>query len=123
MSGKVVPDVVVAEIAARQSGVVSRKQLIAAGLTHRQIDRRIESGRLHVIHRGVYAVGHRVLGAPGRWWAAVLACGEGAVVSHWSAVHAWQVRLSDASVVDISVARGGRKRRKGIRLHCRRSLT
>src|SRR5829696_2780279 len=123
MGGEVVPDVVVAEIAGRQSGVVSRKQLIVAGLTHRQIDRRIESGRLHVIHRGVYAVGHRVLGALGRWWAAVLACGDAAVVSHWSAAHAWQLRLSDASVVDISVGRAGRRARRGIRLHCRRSLT
>src|SRR5918995_6442158 len=99
MGGEVVPDVVIAEFAVRQSGVVARRQLVAAGLTHRQIDRRIASGRLHVLYRGVYAVGHRVVGALGRWWAAVLACGDEAVLSHFSAGHAWRIRASAAGIV------------------------
>ena len=123
MGGQVDPDRAIAEIAARQSGVVARRQLVAAGLSHRQIDRRVESGRLHVLFRGVYAVGHRVVGAAGRWWAAVLACGDGAVLSHFSAAHAWQLRLSEAAVVDVSVGRSGHVRRPGIRLHRRRSLS
>jgi hypothetical protein len=123
MGGEVVPDAVIAEIASRQEGVVSRPQLIAGGLTHRQIDRRIASGRLQVIFRGVYAVGHRALGARGRWWAAVLAGGDDASISHFTAGHAWEVRLSGATVIDVSVGRGGRRARPGIRFHCRDSLT
>ena len=122
MGGQVDPDRVIAEIATRQHGVVARRQLVTAGLSHRQIDRRIESGRLHVLFRGVYAVGHRVVGAAGRWWAAVLACGDGAVLSHFSAAHAWQLRPSAAAVVDVSVGRSGRLERPGIRLHRRRFL-
>jgi len=123
MGGRVDPDRAIAEIAARQSGVVARRQLVAAGLSHRQIDRRVASGRLHVLFRGVYAVGHRIVGAAGRWWAAVLACGDGAVLSHVSAAHAWQLRPSEAAVVDVSVGRSGRLRRPGLRLHRRRSLS
>ena len=82
----------------------------------------VAHGRLHVVHRGVYAVGHTAVGPLGRRWAAVLACGEGAVLSHASAGAAWGLRPSASAVVDVSVGRGGRARRPGIRLHCRRSL-
>ena len=66
---------------------------------------------------------HRVLGVAGRRWAAVLACGDGAVISHWSAGAAWRIRPSSSERIDVSVGRTGRVRRPGIRLHCRRSLT
>jgi hypothetical protein len=123
MGGEVGPDRIIAAIAERQGGVAARRQLVAAGLTHRQIDRRIASGRLHVLFRGVYAVGHRVVGTLGRWWAAVLACGDDAALSHFSAGHAWQIRASAAAGVDVSVGRSGHLRRPGIRLHRRRALT
>ena len=70
----------IAGLAARQHGIVAR--VAAPGAQHRQVlDRRAPSGRsqLHLLHRGVYAVGHRRL-AEGRWMAAVLACGPGAAV-------------------------------------------
>jgi Transcriptional regulator, AbiEi antitoxin/Protein of unknown function (DUF559) len=72
----------IAALAHRQNGVVARRQLIALGYTAREIQRRLEAGRLHIVHRGVYAVGHRRLTVRGRWMAAVLACGPGAVLSH-----------------------------------------
>ncbi|MGI8920120.1 MAG: hypothetical protein ACR2HD_00370 [Solirubrobacteraceae bacterium] len=50
-------------------------------------DRRVRAGRLHPIHRGVYAVGHSRLTLRGRWMAAVLACGPGAALSHRDAGH------------------------------------
>src|SRR3954451_9513663 len=56
------------------------------------IDRRLAAGRLHVIHRGVYAVGHPRIPQEGRWLAAVLACGHGAVLSHRSAAALWGLR-------------------------------
>jgi very-short-patch-repair endonuclease len=83
------PDWVIAELAERQHGVVARRQLLDAGLCPRTIGLRLERGSLHGIHLGVYSVGHSVLGKNGRWMAAVLACGPGAVLSHRSAAMAW----------------------------------
>ena len=85
-------DAVISQLAVGQYGVVSRVQLLALGLKPGAIDRRVQAKRLHVIHRGVYAVGHTRLCREGRWLAAVLACGEGAVLSHRSAAALWGVR-------------------------------
>ncbi|MGH2984486.1 MAG: type IV toxin-antitoxin system AbiEi family antitoxin domain-containing protein [Solirubrobacterales bacterium] len=71
--------------AARQHGVVTFAQLRAAGVLSSGIADRVAAGRLHRVHRGVYAVGHSGLSQDGRWLAAVLACGERAVLSHRSA--------------------------------------
>jgi hypothetical protein len=89
-------DALIARIAARQHGVVSSAQLQSAGMSPSAIDRRVHAARLHRIHRGVYAVGHRRLSDEGRWMAAVLACGEGAVVSHLSAAELWGIRRCGA---------------------------
>jgi hypothetical protein len=75
----------IAQVAARQPGVVTTAQLHAAGLDGSAIRRRVRVGRLHQVFRGVYAVGHAGLGSEGRWMAAVLACGDGAALSHRSA--------------------------------------
>jgi very-short-patch-repair endonuclease/predicted transcriptional regulator of viral defense system len=113
----------IAAIAARQGGVISRAQLIAAGLSAKAIDSRVAAGRLHIVHRGVYAVGHTVVGAVGLRWAAVLACGEGAVLSHASAADAWGLVASAARTMHVTVpGRAGRKRRRGIRIHRPESL-
>ena len=64
----------VARLATRQDGVVEREQLRTLGVADDAIDRRLESGRLHVMHRGVYAVGHRRVSRRGWWIAEVLAC-------------------------------------------------
>lgn len=53
-------------------------------------------GALHVLHRGVYALGHRALREEGRWLAAVLACGPGAALSHESAARLWGMWLPGA---------------------------
>jgi very-short-patch-repair endonuclease len=117
------PDVLVAEIAARQHGVVSVAQLRDAGLRAAAIGRRVKSGRLHRVHRGVYAVGHFGLRLEGRWMAAVLACGEDAVLSHRCAACLWGLLDPRSSPVDISIPGStGRKQRNGIRLHRCQSL-
>ena len=118
------PDRVIAELARRQHGVVSRAQLVAAGLGPGAIEHRERMGRLHRLHRGVYAVGHRRLTRQGRWMAAVLACGEGAVLSHRSAAALWGIRRAAAAAVDVSVpTRAGRARHAGIAVHRPRRLT
>jgi hypothetical protein len=78
-----------AELATGQHGVVSTRQLVDLGYGPRAISRAAASGRLHRIHRGVYAVGHRSLTWHGRQLAAVLACAPNAVLSHVSAGHLW----------------------------------
>jgi very-short-patch-repair endonuclease len=67
-------------LAERQHGVVARRQLLAHGLSAGAIHHRIENGRLHQVHRGVYAVGRPQLTRYGSWMAAVLACGTRAAL-------------------------------------------
>jgi very-short-patch-repair endonuclease len=112
------PDAAIARIAARQHGVVTYAQLIAAGLTSSGIDRRIRAGRLHRVYRGVYAVGHAGLSIEGEWVAAVFACGEGAVLSHRSAAQLWRMLEPARGLIDVTIpTASGRRRRKGIRIH------
>jgi very-short-patch-repair endonuclease len=114
-------DRAIARLAARQHGVVARRQLRRIGLSEAAIDRRVASARLHVVHRGVYAVGHPVLGARGRWLAAVLACGPRAALSHASAAALWELRASSATWIDVTAPRTGRSR-PGVRIHRPRAL-
>jgi very-short-patch-repair endonuclease len=82
-------DRAIAAIAATQHGLITRKQLLDLGLGRGGIEVRLRGGRLQRIHRGVYAVGHANLTREGRWLAAVLAGGSGAVLSHRSAAELW----------------------------------
>lgn len=110
-----------AELAERQHGVVARRQLVALGITANVVDWWVRTGRLHVIHHGVYAVGDRALPRLGPVMAAVLAAGPGAVVSHRSAAWLWNLRPDSRAVVDVTVA-GRRRGRRGIAIHEARSL-
>ena len=85
-------DGVIAELAARQHGLVARRQLLALGIGRGAIDSRILRRRLHPVHRGVYALTPAPLERLARWMAAVLAGGERAVLSHWSAASLWRLR-------------------------------
>jgi very-short-patch-repair endonuclease len=125
----------IAKVAARQHGVVTTRQLEGAGVLSSGISNRTSAGRLHRLHRGVYAVGHPHLSNEGRWMAAVLACGAGAVLSHRSAAELWAIdrrarRLpgtagrSASRPVDVTVpVTRGKRRRDGIRLHRSSTLT
>jgi hypothetical protein len=77
----------VARIASRQHGIVTRPQLLTAGLSATGIRRRVDKGLLHPEHPGVYRVGHRAPSLEARYLAAVLACGDGAVLSGRAAAH------------------------------------
>jgi len=138
MDGKVAtPDRQVAELAARQHGVVSVGQLRRFGVSEDAIRVRVAAGRLHRLHRGVYSVGHAAPPPEGRSLAAVLALGRGmrggggavlaywgAAVSHRSAAWLWGLLPLPQAPCDVIVAgNGGRARRSGIRVHRSRSLT
>jgi very-short-patch-repair endonuclease len=116
----VIGDRRVAAIAARQHGVVSRPQLAEVGIDDRAISRRVEEGRLHRIHQGVYAVGHPGLTQHGRWMAAVLACGEDSVLSHFDAAVLW--RINDGSGPRVHVLTRANRRVAGLRIHRARRL-
>lgn len=86
----------------------------ALGVGRGAIETRVGCGRLHRIHTGVYAVGHTVLTRNGTLMAAVLACGEGAVLSHRSAAELWRIGPR-STFIDATV--GKRRRRPGIVVH------
>jgi very-short-patch-repair endonuclease len=117
-------DLVLARIARRQHGVVSYAQLRAAGMSQPVISKRTSAGRLHRLHRGVYAVGHTNLTFEGRCMAAVLAVGEDAVASHRSAAAVWGILKPHTGPIDVTVpGSGGRRKREGITVHRSHSLT
>jgi hypothetical protein len=76
-------------LAGAPDGLVTRKQLLAAGMSRLQIQRRLEKGVLVPAYEGVYWVGHREHNAQARYRAAVLACGDGVVLSGKAAAHLW----------------------------------
>ena len=115
---------VIATLAERQYGVLSAAQLYGLGFSKDWVAGRAAAGWLLRVHRGVYAVGHRRMGTKTRWMAAVLACGEGAVLSHGSAAALWSIRSEGATgPIDVTLrTRAGRRRRRGIRIHRPRRL-
>jgi len=116
-------DSVIARVALRQHGVITAKQLAKAGLGRPAITERVRSGRLHRVHQGVYAVGHKGLNWHGRWMAAVLACGEGAVLSHGSAAALWNLLKPIEGPSHVSIpSTSGRSKRRGIHIHRTPSL-
>src|SRR3954471_8593704 len=108
-------DAAIATLATRQHGVISREQLERIGLTRHEIGDRIRAKRLHPLHRGVYAVGHRKVSREGRYLAAVLASGEGAVLSHCSAADLWELRATKEREIDV-IARTHRRGDQAIRV-------
>src|SRR6476469_2700209 len=108
-------------LAAKQHGVVARRQLLALGLSAQSIQHRLARGRLHRISRGVYAVGRPALDREGRWMAAVLACGPGAALSHGSAAALWGIGLSPP-IVEVTIPVASPRRCDGVRLHRRPNL-
>src|SRR3954451_15640905 len=99
-----------AALARRQHQVVSREQLLALGFTAHAIVHQLDTGRLHIVHRGVYAVGRAQLSRHGQFMAAVLRCGPTAALMGESAAALWQVRR-DRPALPIEVSVTGPERR------------
>jgi very-short-patch-repair endonuclease len=110
------------ELAGRQHGVVARRQLLALGFNAREIEHRVARRRLHLVMRGVYAVGWPELTPKRRWMAATLACGDVAALSHRSAAALWEIRTENRGVIDISVRRRCELKRPGLRVRGRSAL-
>jgi very-short-patch-repair endonuclease len=103
-------DVRIADLAVKQHGVVGRRQLLDLGVGKGSLEKRLRAGRLHRLYPGVYAVGHLAISREGRWMAAVLACGPGAVLSHRSAAALWGIRESSSRAIEVTTPKKSRSR-------------
>jgi hypothetical protein len=77
----------IGRLASRSHGVVTRAELVAAGVTSAEIKRRVRKGGLIRVHRGVFRVGHLAPSIEAVYLAAVKACGEGALLAGVAAAH------------------------------------
>jgi len=113
-------DRAIALLATHQHGIVERRQLIALGLSPAAIDHRVRAGRLIVLHRGVYTVGHAALTDRGRMRAALMAAGPTAVLSHRTAAALWKVTPSMPPFVEVTVTHRRPRSRAGLQIHATR---
>ena len=113
---------VLARIARGQHGVVTRRQLLDADVSSDEIRWRLREGSLIRVHPGVYRVGHRAPSIEARYHAAVLACGDGAVLSGEAAGYLWGLVKGTAPPPEVTAPK--RRRVRGIRTrHARRAET
>jgi very-short-patch-repair endonuclease len=110
------PDRSIAALATAQHGVVAQAQLVSAGLTPSAISRRVAAGRLHRLHRGVYAVGHTALPFVAHLRAATLACGPETVISSWSTA-AWLALCPPRLPIHVTVPGGRGRHHPGLVVH------
>lgn len=119
------PDRPIAELAARQQTMVSRRQLLALGIRPRTIDEAIARGRLFRVHRGVYSLVPAGARPPlAAEWAALLAGGPQAFLSHRTAgrLHDLAVAHTRRAPVELTIVGHHRDRRRGIAVHRARAL-
>lgn len=112
----------ITELAKVQHLVFSLAQLVELGLTRSGVHKRVEASRLHRIHQAVYSlVPAPCLTREGRWMAAVLACGDGAVLSHRTAAALHELRSTARVKIGVTVPRRSARRHTGVQIH--RSIT
>lgn len=97
-------------------GAVTREQLLSEGISRHVVDRQAKTGALHRRHHGVYIVGHLALAPLAQEAAALLACGEDAVISHRSAAYLWGLIDEPPEEVEVTVIGRSRRRQAGLRV-------
>jgi very-short-patch-repair endonuclease len=108
-----------AALAAARHGVVTRRELLDAGLSPEAVKRLVRSGWLIVAHRGVYRVGHAAPSVEADYAAAVAACGPGALLCGLAA--GWLFGLVRGTAPRPSVMARSERRIEGIdTCRCRR---
>lgn len=107
----------IARLALRQHGVVAGWQLAELGLSANAARKRVASGRLHRVHRGVFAVGYPGLSQNGRFMAAVLACGHDACASHYCSGVLLHLGLGVRRLIDVTTPSAKGRTLDGIRVH------
>lgn len=112
----------VARLAARQWGVVTLDELSACGLSKKQVATAVRNSGLHRLYRRVYAVGHPNLPLEGRFLAAVKACGDGAVLSHFAAAALWGFVTWEERHPEVTVTRARTPQHPSLCAHRTREL-
>jgi very-short-patch-repair endonuclease len=102
--------------------VVTRRQLAAIGIRGSSVERRVASGRLVRLYRGVFAVGHVQRTREMRWIAAVMACGRGSFLSSLDASGLWAIYESRATTIHMTTTNRSPRRLPGIKVHRARRL-
>jgi hypothetical protein len=97
--------------------VLSVSELYACGLNRQAVAVRVRNGRLHPIHHGVYAVGHRAITLEGRFLAAVKACGPDARLSQYAAVAHYEFLPWEERDIDVTVLGTSHRDHDGIKTH------
>jgi len=110
------------KLARDQHGVVTRRQLLALGLSAQAIQHRITKGRLHRVDHGIYAVGRPELTRRGQWMAAIRSCGSRAVLSHRSAAALWGIGREGEDGIEVSVPFASPRKRQGVIVYRRPKL-
>lgn len=96
--------------------MVTREELLGVGVSSAWIDRRVASGWLTREFHSVYVAGRARASLDERERAALKACGDEAVLSHFSAAARWKIRRYRSTTVHVTVPRR-RRSRKGIHVH------
>lgn len=110
----------IAQIAVRQHGVVTRSQLGKAGVTRHEIGSRVRNGSLIRVHLGVYRVGHAARSIEATYLAAVLACGDGALLCGLAAGYLWRIIKGSPPISEVVAP--SERRIEGVRTHRSRSM-
>jgi Protein of unknown function (DUF559) len=104
-------------LAASSTGWSSVLSLLAGGVSRHALESRTKNGDLHRKHRGVYIVGHLALPSMAMESAALLACGEGGLISHRSAAYIWSMVETKPQEVDITLVGRRCRPKEGVRIH------
>jgi hypothetical protein len=115
-------DKAIAARATQQDGAIAYRQLRQLGLGEDAIEFWLEIDRLHRLHKGVYALGHLAITRRTRWWAAALASGDDAALSHWDCGVVWDLLNSSRAAIHVSAPGRTRDGHPGIRLHLPRQF-
>jgi very-short-patch-repair endonuclease len=108
-------EVELARIAASQHGVVTRRQVLEAGISAKEIRIRVRRKSLLRVHRGVYRVGHTAPSIEATYLAAVLAAGDGAALGRRAAAHVWDLARGPAPPPQVLVP--NERRIEGVKTH------
>jgi very-short-patch-repair endonuclease len=113
----------IARIAGRQDNVITRDQLLSAGLGRGAIAHRVKAGTMQRLYINVYLLGAAPPTPMAQARAAALVCGSDATVSHRSAARLFNLLPEISGDVDITVAGRNPGFHRGVRLHRVASLT
>lgn len=103
-----------------QAGVVTRQQVLGYGISRSAVSHYLGGCRWRAVYpgRGVYATFTGPLSRTAELWAAVLACGTGAMLSHHTAAELWGITERPSGLIHVTLSHGHSVRAlRDIRIH------